>query len=430
MTRPTRIVLGLALGAASGIAAHVFGAGAPWVQWVGDNIANPAGQIFLRLLLMTVIPLVFTSTTLAVAGWGDIRKVGRVGARTIGYFLVSTAAAAVLGLLLVQVVRPGEGVEPSVRESLMATYRAQAQGIQGGGTRFGLETFINMVPRNPIQAAANLDILGVIVFALAFGAALALIPRDKARPILRVLDALEQAIAKIIDVVMHLAPFGVFALVFVATAQFGWELLRDLGPYVAVVLIGLALHCAIVLSALVRIAGGLSPTVFWGRIGTSIVTAFSTSSSTATLPTNIAVAERELGIPPEIARFVLPLGSTLCANGTALFLAVTVPFLVQVFGMTLNITAQGVVLVLCVLTAAGAAGMPGGALPMLIAVLAAVGIAPAGIAIILGVDRILDMSRTTVNVCAGLSAAVYVARKESAWGAHAVGRPAPPTPAV
>ena len=425
MTLPTRIVLGLVLGAICGTAANVFAPGALWVQWLGDNLANPAGQIFLRLLLMTVIPLVFTSITLGVAGWGDIRKVGRVGARTIGYFLVSTVAAAALGLLLVQVVRPGEGLEPAVRESLMATYRAQAQGIQGSGTRFGIETFVNMVPRNPIQAAANLDILGAIVFALAFGAALALIPRETGRPILRVLDALGEAIAKIIDVVMRLAPVGVFALVFVATSRFGWELLRDLGLYVAVVLIGLSLHCAIVLSALVRVFGGLSPAVFWSRIRASIATAFSTSSSNATLPTNIAVAEQDLGIPPQIAGFVLPLGSALCANGTALFLAVSVLFLVQVFGMTLDFATQAVVLVLCVLTAAGAAGMPGGSLPMLIAVLAAVGIAPGGIAIILGVDRILDMARTTVNVCGGLSAAVYVARWESDWSAHAVGRPAP-----
>ena len=257
---PTRIVLGLALGATSGIAANVFAPGAPWVKWLGDNVASPVGQIFLRLLIMTVIPLVFASITLGVAGLGDIRKVGRVGARTIVYFLVSTAIAATLGLLLVNVARPGEGLDPAVREQLMVTYRAQAQGMQaGGGTRFGIETFVNMVPRNPIQAAANLDMLGVIVFALFFGAALTLIPPEKARPMLRVLDALGEAIVKIIDIAMRLAPYGVFALVFVVTSRFGWGLLRQLGLYVAVVLIGLALHGAVVLSALVRVLGGLSP---------------------------------------------------------------------------------------------------------------------------------------------------------------------------
>jgi DAACS family dicarboxylate/amino acid:cation (Na+ or H+) symporter len=428
---PTKIVLGLALGATCGIAANVFGAGAPWVKWLGDNVASPVGQIFLRLLIMTVIPLVFASITLGVAGLGDIRKVGRVGARTIVYFLVTTAIAAVVGLLLVNIVRPGEGLDPAVREQLMATYRTQAQGMQaGGGTKFGIETFVNMVPRNPIQAAANLDMLGVIVFALFFGAALTLIPPEKARPMLRVLDAVGEAIVKIIDMVMRLAPYGVFALVFVVTSRFGWGLLRQLGLYVGVVLLGLVLHGAINLSVIVRVFGGLSPTVFWSRIRASIVTAFSTSSSNATLPTNIAVAEEELGIPPQIAGFVLPLGSTLCMNGTALFEGVTVLFLAQVFGMSLDFTAQVVVVVLCVLTAVGTAGVPGGSLPLLMIVLASVGIPPEAIAIILGVDRILDMSRTTLNVCGDLSAAVYVARTEGGWNAAAVGRPAPVTPAV
>lgn len=431
MKLPTKIVLGLACGATCGIAANVFAPGAAWVKWLGDNVASPVGQIFLRLLIMTVIPLVFASITLGVAGLGDIRKVGRVGARTIGYFLVSTAIAATLGLLLVNVVRPGEGLDPAVREQLMVTYRAQAQGMQaGGGTRFGIETFVNMVPRNPIQAAANLDMLGVIFFALMFGAALTLIPEQKARPMLRVLDALGEAIVKIIDIAMRLAPYGVFALVFVVTSRFGWGLLRQLGLYVAVVLVGLLLHGAVVLSALVRVFGGLRPAVFWSRIRASIVTAFSTSSSNATLPTNIAVAEHELGIPPEIAGFVLPLGSTLCMNGTALFEGVTVLFLAQVFGTTLDFATQMVVMVLCVITAVGTAGVPGGSLPLIMVVLASVGIPPEAIAIILGVDRILDMSRTTLNVCGDLTAAVYVARTETHWDPKAVGRAAQLVPAA
>ena len=320
MKLPARIVLGLVLGATSGIAAGLFAPGAPWVRWLGDNVATPVGQIFLRLLIMTVLPLVFASITLGVAGLGNLRKVGRVGARTIGYFLVSTAIAAMLGLLLGNVARPGEGLDPAVREQLVVTYGPQVQGMQAGsGTRFGIETFVNMVPRNPIQAAANLDMLGVIVFALVFGAALTVIPPEKARPIVRVLDALGAAIGKIVGAVMRLAPYGVFALVFVATSRFGWGLLRPLGLYVGVVLIGLLLHGAVVLSALVRVFGNLSPPVFWSRIRASIVTAFSTSSSNATLPTTVAVAEQELGIPPRIAGLVLPLGSSLCMNGTALF---------------------------------------------------------------------------------------------------------------
>ena len=412
----SKIVLGLVLGAASGIAANTLAPGAAWVRWVGDNVAGPVGQVFLRMLLMTVIPLVFTSITLGVAGIGDIRKVGRVGIRTLVYFLLSTALSAAIGLVLVNLFRPGAGLAPDVREQLMATYRSQAQGLQAAGsTRFGVETFVNMVPRNPIQAAAGMDLLGVIFFSLVFGAALTLIAEEKARPLLRVLDAVGEAVVKIIDLAMKLAPYGVFGLIFFTTSRFGWGLL------VVIVVAGLLIHGTVSLSLLVRLFGGLDPRVFWSRIRASIVTAFSTSSSNATLPTNIAVAEEELKIPPKIAGFVLPLGSTMCMNGTALYEGVTVLFLAQVFGVSLDLGGQIVVLILSVITAVGAAGVPGGSLPLLMVVLATVGVPAEGIAIILGVDRILDMCRTTVNVCGDLTAAVYVARTESDWDPRVVG---------
>jgi DAACS family dicarboxylate/amino acid:cation (Na+ or H+) symporter len=417
----TKVVIGLVLGATCGVAANALAPGAPWVRWLGDNVAQPVGQVFLRMLLMTVIPLVFTSVTLGVAGIGDIRKVGRVGVRTLAYFLLSTALSAAIGLALVNAARPGDGLAPGVREQLMTTYRSQAQGLQAAGTtHFGIDTFVNMVPRNPIQAAAGMDLLGVICFSLVFGAALTLIPEEKARPLVRLLDAVGEVIVKIIDLAMKLAPYGVFGLIFFTTSLFGWGILRNLSKYVLVVLIGLLIHGAVSLSLLVRVLGGLAPRVFWSRIRASIVTAFSTSSSNATLPTNIAVAEEELKIPSEIAGFVLPLGSTMCMNGTALYEGVTVLFLAQVFGVPLTLGAQVIVLVLSVITAVGAAGVPGGSLPLLMVVLATVGVPPEGIAIILGVDRILDMCRTTINVCGDLTAAVYVARTEGAWDPAAV----------
>ena len=431
----TKIIVGLAGGATAGIVANGLATGAGWigwtgipadkaalvVRWIGDNLAGPVGQIFLRMLLMTIVPLVFASLTLGVAGLGDIRRIGRVGARTIAYFLVSTAISATIGLLLVNLVRPGEGLDASVREQLMTTYRSQAQGLQaGGGGKFGVDLFVNIVPRNPIQAAASLDMLGIIFFSLVFGAALTMLPSDKAKPVLRVLDALGEAVVKIIDLAMRLAPYGVFGLIFVVTSRFGFALLQKLGLYVAVVLAGLLLHGAISISALVRLLGGLSPRVFYSRIRASIVTAFSTSSSNATLPTNIAVAEQELKIPSHIAGFVLPLGSTMCMNGTALFEGVTVLFLAQVYGVPLTVSTQIVVIVLSVITAVGAAGVPGGSLPLLMGVIGIVGVDPAAIAIIIGVDRILDMSRTTLNVIGDLSATVYVARTESDWDPRAV----------
>jgi DAACS family dicarboxylate/amino acid:cation (Na+ or H+) symporter len=431
----TKIIIGLGSGATVGIVANAFATGANWVawvgvpaeaaepavRWIGNNVAGPVGQIFLRMLLMTIVPLVFASLTLGVAGLGDLRRVGRVGARTIAYFLLSTAIAATIGLILVNLVRPGDGLDESVREQLMTTYRSQAQGLQaGGGGRFGVDLFVNIVPRNPIQAAASLDMLGIIFFALMFGSALTLLPADKAKPMLRVLDALGEAVVKIIDFAMKVAPYGVFGLIFVVTSRFGFALLQKLGLYVAVVLVGLVLHGAISISALVRVFGGLSPRVFYSRIRASIVTAFSTSSSNATLPTNITVAEHELNIPPHIAGFVLPLGSTMCMNGTALFEGVTVLFLAQVYGIPLSLTTQVIVMILSVITAVGAAGVPGGSLPLLMGVIAIVGVDPGAIAIIIGVDRILDMSRTTLNVVGDMSAAVYVARNESDWDPKSV----------
>jgi DAACS family dicarboxylate/amino acid:cation (Na+ or H+) symporter len=418
----TRIVLGLILGAAAGLAAYSFAGGAVWVIWLSDNVMQPVGQIFLRMLIMTVVPLVFFSLSLGVAGLGDIRRVGRVGGRTLGYFLISTALSAMLGLFLVDLVHPGAGLDVAVRDQLMATYRTQAEGIQAGmAMKPGVDLLVNIVPRNPIKAAADLDMLGIIFFSILVGAALTLIPEEKAKPVLRLLDAAGEAIIKIIDLAMKLAPYGVFGLIFVVTSRFGWDLLQVLGKYVAVVIVGLFLHALVTLSVMVRVLGGMNPWKFYSRIRASLITAFSTSSSSATLPTNIAVAEEQLGISPKIAGFVLPLGATLCMNGTALYEGVTVLFLAQVFGISLSLGTQAFVIVLSVVTAVGAAGVPGGSLPLIMVVLASVGVPPEAIAVILGVDRILDMSRTTLNVTGDMSAVVYVARTESEWDPRKVG---------
>ena len=417
----TKILLGLLLGAALGTSANVFAHNPPWVQWFATNVASPVGQIFLRLLLMTVIPLVFCSIVLGVAGLGDIRKVGRVGIRSISYFLISTAISATIGIVLVNAARPGEGLPPALRDQLMAAYQSQVQGLQAGGpSKFSVDMLVNFFPRNPIQAAASMDMIGLIVFSLIFGAALTLIPEEKAKPVIRVLDAVGEAIVKIIGMAMRLAPYGVFGLIFYVTSRLGLDIVRKLGAYVVVVILGLLLHGLGSLSVLVRVAGGLRPTVFFSRIRDSVVTAFSTSSSNATLPTNIAVAEQELKIPPEIAGFVLPLGSTMCMNGTALFEGVTVLFLAQLFGISLDLPTQMVVIVMSVITAVGAAGVPGGSLPLLMVVLGSVGVPPEGIGVVLGVDRILDMCRTTVNVVGDLTAAVYVARTETEWDPRSV----------
>jgi DAACS family dicarboxylate/amino acid:cation (Na+ or H+) symporter len=403
--------MGLVLGALTGGLCNALFAGHPWLLFVSDNIMYPAGQIFLRLLFMTVVPIVFTSIALGVAGIGDMKTLGRLGGRTFGYFLLSTLIAATIGLTLVNTIQPGSGLPEETRDELMARFSSGAEGMAASGPpEFGVSTFVNIVPKNPVAAAADMDMLALIFFALIFGAALTMISKEKSEPVIRVLEGIGDAIITIINWAMKLAPYGVFGLIFVITSQFGWGILAQLGMYVFVVLLGLGLHAAFGISSLVRVFGRLNPLVFWRSIGAPFITAFSTSSSMATLPTSIATAEEKLDVQPKIAGFVLPLGATMNMNGTSLFEGVTVLFLAQVFGVDLSLGQQIIVVVLAVITAVGAAGVPGGSLPLMMLVMATVGVPPEGIAIVLGVDRILDMSRTTLNVCGDISASVYTDR--------------------
>lgn len=410
----TKIALGLVFGALVGSLTNAFFGDAAWVRWVTDNVAYPVGQVFLRMLFMTVVPIVFTSIALGVAGIGDMKTLGRLGGRTFGYFLLSTTIAATIGLTLVNTVRPGGGLPPETRDELMARFSEEGLA-QSGPAEFGISTFVNIVPRNPVQAAADMDMLALIFFSLIFGAALTMIPKAKADPVIAMLDGIGEAVIRIIDMAMKLAPYGVFALIFGITSQFGWSILQQLSMYIIVVIVGLLIHAAVGISLLVKIFGKMSPVVFWKSVNAPMITAFSTSSSMATLPTSIATAEHELDVQPKIAGFVLPLGATMNMNGTSLFEGVTVLFLAQVFGVDLNMGQQIIVVVLAVLTAIGAAGVPGGSLPLMMLVMATVGVPPEGIAIVLGADRVLDMSRTTLNVCGDISASVYIDRVDREW---------------
>ena len=413
----TKIAIGLVAGALVGGGADAFFGDAAWVTWISDNVAYPVGQVFLRMLFMTVVPIVFTSIALGVAGIGDVKTLGRLGGRTMGYFALSTLIAAAIGLILVNTIKPGGGLPAETRDDLMAQFSSGADGLAANGPAdFGVSTFVNIVPRNPVAAAANMDMLALIFFSLIFGVALILIPRAKAQPVIDVLEGIGEAVIKIIDMAMGLAPYGVFGLIFVITSQFGWAILGQLSMYVVVVMVGLLLHAIIGISTLVKVFGKMSPVKFWKSIDAPIITAFSTSSSMATLPTSIATAEKELGIQPKIAGFVLPLGATMNMNGTSLFEGVTVLFLAQVFGVDLGLGQQFIVIILAVMTAIGAAGVPGGSLPLMMLIMATVGVPPEGIAIVLGVDRILDMSRTTLNVSGDISAAVYVDRFDREMG--------------
>ena len=414
----TRILIGLLIGAVLGLIANwMVGPDHQLVTWTNKYIAGPIGQIFLRLLFMIVMPLVFASIALGVAGLGDIRRVGTVGGKAISFFLLSTAMSATLGILLVLAVRPGSNIDSEVQTRLLATYAADAtsriQAAEQGG--FGIQTLVNVVTRNPIKSMVDMDMLGVIFFGLMFGAALTLITAARAKPMIDVLEALQDVVIKIVEMAMKLAPYGVAGLIFGVTSIFGFSLLIPLGSYVGVVLGGLLIHVLFTISLILKAYGRISPLRFYGRIRSSIITAFSTSSSAATLPTNLAVAEQNLGIPAKIAGFVLPLGTTMCMNGTALYEGVTVIFLAQVFGHALTVPEMVIVMVMSVITAVGAAGVPGGSLPLLVGILLMFGIPGEGIALILGIDRILDMSRTTVNVIGDMAVTLCVARSEGVW---------------
>ncbi len=387
---------------------------AAWVEWVVRYVAKPVGDLFMNLLFLAIIPLVFASLALGVTRLGGSANVGRIGAKTFAYFIVTTAFAAAIGLYLVNAVRPGDRMPPKQREEMLAHYAKEAKGKLDAKSDFGIDTFVNIVPKNPLKAFAEKDMLAVIFTAILVGIALTQIDPTRAVVLIHFLEGVNQITEFVIGLAMRLAPVGVFALIFSTTALFGYKLLLALGAFVFTVLGGLAIHLVIVLPLLVGLLGGMNPLHFFRRISTTLVTAFSTSSSSATLPTAIRNAE-ELGVPTPIAHFVLPLSASMNHNGTALFESVTVLFLAQVFGVDLSLEQQIIVLVLSILTATGMAGVPGGSLPLIGMVLATAThdkVPASAIALILGVDRILDMCRTTVNVAADMTTAVFVARTE------------------
>ena len=417
----SKILLGLALGAVAGVAANLgLGPGHWLVAGLDRYLAGPLGQVFLRMLSMVVMPLVFASIALGVAGVGDVRRVGRMGAKTLAYFLATTALATGLGLALVQLVQPGTHISAAVRDQLLVDYASgAADKIEVAKTaEFGVDTLVGIVTRNPIKSAVDGDMLGIIFFGLVFGAALTMIRDDRRLAMTAWLEALADVVTTIIDIAMRIAPYGVAGLIFGVTSRFGFALLAPLGVYVGLVLGALLLHAALTMSVVIRVLVGLPPLLFFRRIRAALVTAFSTSSSSATLPTNLRVGEQNLGLPASVCGFVYPLGATMCMNGTALFEGITVIFLCQVFGVTLDVGQMAVVMGMAVLTSIGAAAVPGGSIPLMVGMLAMFNVPPEGIAVILGVDRILDMARTAVNVLGDHTAAAYIARSEGLWQPH------------
>lgn len=419
----TKIVIGLLIGVVAGVAVNrMFGGDHPRVAWVIDNLTNPVGQLFLRLLLMIVVLLVFSSLVVGVAGIGDIRKLGRVGLKSFAYCLVISAISVAIGITLANTIRPGQRIDPATSAALQQRFAGAATKTVEDATKASgtapsplMQVVETIVPKNPFYAVAGKEdpnMLHLMFIGLVIGVAITLLPATVTAPVLRVLEGLYEITAKIIEMIMKFAPYAVACLLFTTTARFGLDLLQALAWFVLTVLLGLSIHMFGVYSLSLYFLSRISPLEFFRRVKTVILTAFSTSSSNATLPTALRVSERNLGVPQEINSFVLTVGATANQNGTALYEGVTVLFLAQLAGVDLSLGQQLMVVYLAILGGIGTAGVPSGSIPFIVGVLVTIGINPALIAIIIGVDRILDMCRTTLNVTGDLTAATFVARSE------------------
>ena len=378
---------------------------------------EPIGTGFIRLITMIVIPLVVASLLVGTASLGDIRKLGRIGGKTLGYYMFTTAIAVTIGLGLSNLIKPGSDIDPATRDQLAERFQSEAQGKMEMAAEAPslVDVLLNMIPRNPIQAAAEFDLLALIFFSIVFGAAVSVLPEAQKSPVLGFFEGVNSASMVIIGWVMKIAPYAVFALIASVVAQFGLDLLRSLFIYSLVVVLGLLLHLFGTIGIMVRLAARLNPVSFFKRVIEVPIFAFSTSSSSATLPVSISTAQNKLGISREVSGFVLPLGATINMDGTALYQAVAVMFIAQIYGIPISLTGQLTIVLTATLASVGAAGVPSSGIITLIIVLQSVGLGAqveAGIALILGVDRILDMLRTAVNVTGDMSCAAFVARSE------------------
>jgi Na+/H+-dicarboxylate symporters len=424
----TKIFIGMIFGIAAGLIVKSIGLPQETlsiiVKWV-----EPIGRIFMNLIFMMVIPLILSALILGIAEIGDVKKLGRMGVKLLMYSVVVSFIAVLIGITMVNVFNPGRTISEDTREYLVREFgaeaakaEAQAQAIKADERTVG-DILASIVPRNPIEEMANAfnpahsggGLLSVMFFALIFGVAMASVGEEKTATLKRFLEGLYEVVIKVIGYAMELAPYGVAALLFNMVLNVGADFLLSLLWYVLIVLAALAVQQFVVYSVILKYFANRNPVQFMKDMGEVTLTAFSTSSSNATLPTAIRVSVEKLKIPKPIAHFVLTIGSTGNQNGTALFEGITVLFLAQVFGVDLSIGSQITVVLLCILAGVGTAGVPGGSLPVIVTILVSIGVPGEAIALIYGVDRILDMSRTTLNVNGDITAAAYIQHVEKKW---------------
>ena len=415
-----KIIIGLLLGLLYGIFAASQGLTSFTSEWI-----SPFGKIFLNLLKLIAVPLVLSSLITGVASLSDTKKLSRIGGKTITIYVVTTAIAVTIGLISVNILQPGNTVPEDMKTKLQETYKSAASGRMEAAAevkdRSVLQPLVDMVPSNVFSSASNnRNMLQVVFVAIIVGIALIQIPKNKGRPVLDFFEGINELVIKLVDNIMLIAPIGVFALISdTITSVAGdnlnniLELLSALGYYMLAVIIGLILQMTITYTLVLKLFSKMNLKKFYQGIAPAQLLAFSTSSSGATLPVTMERCEEELGVSEEVSSFVLPLGATINMDGTALYQAVAAVFIAQTIGMDLTLGAQLTIVFTAVLASIGTAAVPGAGIIMLIIILEAVGVPSAGIALILGVDRILDMMRTVTNVTGDASVAVAVHSSES-----------------
>ena len=410
-----KMFIGFGLGLVLGLVVHLTsGADAEWVKTFTAYVTTPFSKVFLSLIFMLIVPLLFSALVVGIAEMGDIRALGRIGWKTLGYTVVLSSIAVLIGLLLVNWLKPGAGVDPALAQTLITENAERAKEIVASVDTQprGMDMLLSIVPDNVISAASsNGSILAVMFFAVMFGVGMVLTPSEATATLKRGIEGIFEISMTLIGLVIRLAPYAVFCFMFNLAAIFGFDLLVRLGAYVGVVVLALAVHMFVVYSLALKMVGK-SPMAFFRETQEASLMAFSTASSNATLPTALRVAEEKLKLPNRVSRFVLTVGATANQNGTALFEGVTVLFLAQFFGVDLTLWQQVMVMLVCILGGIGTAGVPSGSLPVVALICAMVGVNPIGIGLILGVNHFLDMCRTTLNVTGDLTLATLVAHGE------------------
>lgn len=407
---------GFAGGLIAGLVAYSLADGAPWISWTAANITGPIGQIFLRLLFMLVIPLLVSALIVGVAEMQQMRALRSIGVRTLVYTVFVSAISVAISLAVVNLLQPGAGVDPQTAQALLATSGDNARSIveHAGEAKTGVQALVEIVPSNFIHAMSENDILAVMFFALMFGIGFLVTDPERTAVLKSGIEGLFEIAMRLIGIVIRMAPLAIFCFMFNLAALFGWDLIVRLSAYVGVVLLALALQMFGVFPALLALLGRKSPLAFFRETQEASVMAFATASSNATLPTSLRVADEKLKLPRPIARFVLTIGATANQNGTAMFEGVTVIFLAQFFSVDLTLGQQLTVMLICILGGIGTAGVPAGSLPVIALILGTIGVPPEGIGLVLGVDRLLDMCRTTLNVVGDLVAAQVISARSAA----------------